>query len=106
MGRSHNSSPQTLSLLDALLRSRSVWRHGYDLSRETSLKSGTLYPMLIRLEGQGWLETRWQDTTIVGRPARHLYRLTSLGSTEAAAALEAAEERRAARAFVPRVVNG
>jgi DNA-binding PadR family transcriptional regulator len=47
-----NTSSQTLRLLDALLQSRSRWRHGYDLAQETELKSGTLYPLLMRLADQ------------------------------------------------------
>src|SRR5436309_1613293 len=42
-------SPQTLSVLEALLEEPAAWRYGYDLSRETGLKSGTLYPVLMRL---------------------------------------------------------
>jgi PadR family transcriptional regulator len=79
MPRSPNSSPQTLRLLAALLGRPAEWRHGYDLSKETGLKSGTLYPILMRLERQGWLETEWQDAGTAGRPPRHLYRLTSAG---------------------------
>ena len=72
-------------MLAALLSSGEPWRHGYDLARETDLKSGTLYPILMRLERQGWLEARWEDDPVPGRPWRHLYRLTGLGIEEARA---------------------
>jgi DNA-binding PadR family transcriptional regulator len=75
MARPLNSSAQTRDLVAALLLRPEEWRHGYDLSKETRLKSGTLYPILMRLEGQGWLETRWEEQTKPGRPSRHLYRL-------------------------------
>jgi DNA-binding PadR family transcriptional regulator len=75
MARPLNSSPQLRGLVAALLLRPDEWRHGYDLSKETGLKSGTLYPQLMRLEAQGWLETRWDDPAAPGRPARHLYRL-------------------------------
>ncbi len=71
-------SPQTLDLLSALLASRQSWRYGYDLSRETGLKSGTLYPILMRLEERSLLETRWEAPE-PGRPPRHMYRLTQDG---------------------------
>ena len=64
-----------------------AWGHGYDLARETGLKSGTLYPILVRLEQQGWLEARWEEEPAPGRPRRHLYRLTGLGAEEARAAV-------------------
>ncbi len=83
MARRPNSSKQTEALLASLLGAASDWRHGYDLSRETSLKSGTLYPILMRLERLGWLEARWEDEPAPGKPRRHLYRLTSLGMEEA-----------------------
>lgn len=54
------------------------WRYGYDLSRDTGLKSGTLYPILIRLEKYALLEARW-ETTENGVPPRHTYRLTPTG---------------------------
>jgi DNA-binding PadR family transcriptional regulator len=75
MARPLNSSPQTRNLVAALLTRPDEWRHGYDLSKETGLKSGTLYPQLMRLEAQGWLETRWEEPSAPGRPSRHLYRL-------------------------------
>ncbi len=89
MARRPNSSKQTEAVLGALLGSGDQWRHGYDLSRETELKSGTLYPILIRLEAQGWLEARWEDEPAsAGRPRRHLYRLTGMGVEEAQAIIE------------------
>jgi DNA-binding PadR family transcriptional regulator len=59
-------------------RSR-TWRHGYDLSKETGLRSGTLYPLLMRLSEQGLLESRWQEPERSGLPPRHVYRLTASG---------------------------
>jgi DNA-binding PadR family transcriptional regulator len=55
------------------------WRYGYDLSRETALRSGTLYPLLMRLADQGLLEAEWRPAAEPGRPPRHAYRLTGLG---------------------------
>jgi len=66
------------------------WRHGYDLAKQTGLKSGTLYPILVRLADQGLMEARWEDGRPAGRPPRHLYRLSSEGLALAQEALEAA----------------
>ena len=79
MVRDRDFSEQTLSVLTALRSRPGTWRHGYDLARETGLKSGTLYPILIRLADRGLLESCWEDEQPAGRPRRHLYRLTSEG---------------------------
>ena len=71
-------SPQTMQLLAEFLQRPQEWRYGYDLSRNTGLKSGTLYPILMRMAGRGLLETSW-ETVEAGRPPRHLYRLTGDG---------------------------
>ena len=79
MPRRSNQSAQTKSLLAALLDRPSAWRYGYDLSTETGLKSGLLYPLLIRLSDQGYLESKWQEPEKQGRPPRHMHRLTTDG---------------------------
>jgi len=94
MPRSPNTSPQTLLVIELLLQEANAWHYGYDLSRHTGLKSGTLYPILIRLAEQGWLETRWEELERPGRPPRHTYRLTRAGVREARSTRQRAEERR------------
>ena len=79
MPRAANISRQTRAVLSALIAQPQAWRYGYDLSRETGLKSGTLYPLLIRLADQGLLEAEWRAPMHPGRPARHAYRLTDAG---------------------------
>jgi PadR family transcriptional regulator, regulatory protein PadR len=79
MARRLNISRQTRDLLAALLEQPRVWRHGYELSKDTGLKSGTLYPQLIRLSDQGFLDSRWKEPERPGRPPRHVYRLTATG---------------------------
>jgi PadR family transcriptional regulator len=74
-----NVSRQTRKLLSALAAKPRAWRHGYELSKETGLTSGTLYPSLMRLCDQGLLESKWGESEGTGRPPRHLYRLTSQG---------------------------
>lgn len=84
MPRKANMSPQTVTVLTALSAQPQVWRYGYDLTKETGLKSGTLYPLLIRLADQGYLETEWRQPLQAGRPPRHAYRLTAAGLALAA----------------------
>jgi len=84
-----DSSPQTLLVLAALLDAPDVWHYGYDLSRRLRLRSGTLYPILVRLTERGCLETRWVEAERPGRPPRHTYRLTSAGRALARSRLAA-----------------
>lgn len=62
-----------------MLDASGQWSHGYELARLADVKSGTLYPLLIRLEAQGYLEAEWQQPAEGGRPPRHAYRLTASG---------------------------
>ena len=71
-------SPQTLLVLDAFLERVEDWKYGYDLSRVTGLKSGTLYPILMRLAERNLLETQWEESE-PGKPPRHMYRFTPDG---------------------------
>jgi DNA-binding PadR family transcriptional regulator len=79
MGRRPNSSLQTQQLLQAMMLHPRSWHYGYELSKLTGLKSGTLYPLLIRLSDQGLLESRWQEPERAGKPPRHAYKLTPDG---------------------------
>ena len=88
MFRKRAPSRHARALLSALLDAGGRWSHGYDLSAQTGIKSGTLYPLLIRLEAQGYLEAHWQPPAASGRPPRHAYRLTPAG--ERLAQVEAA----------------
>jgi PadR family transcriptional regulator, regulatory protein PadR len=86
-----------MHVLRLLLEEPTAWHYGYEISQHTSLKSGTLYPILIRLADQGWLETRWAEPERQGRPARHTYRLTQVGSRAASALFARVQEAGAAR---------
>ncbi|MDV6329602.1 PadR family transcriptional regulator [Asticcacaulis sp. 201] len=79
MKRNRTLSAQALTVLAALLAAGNNWCHGYELAKQANIKSGTLYPLLIRLESQGYLEAVWQEATETGRPPRHAYRLTASG---------------------------
>jgi DNA-binding PadR family transcriptional regulator len=77
-------SAQTVELLMALAARPSEWQYGYALALETGLRSGSLYPILVRLSDRGILEARWEAPAANGRPPRHLYRLTAFGLEYAA----------------------
>lgn len=79
MQRNRPPSEQTTTVLLALAEDPTTWRHGYDLCQQTELKAGTMYPILMRLADRGLLETTWESEIPVGRPPRHLYRLTEAG---------------------------
>jgi len=70
-----------LALLRVLAERRGVPTYGYDLMKQTELKSGTLYPILTRLERHGFLHSDWEsiNPSAAGRPARRIYTLTPDG---------------------------
>jgi len=103
MGNRSGFSAQTLAVLAELCATPSQWRHGYGVARDTGLKSGTLYPVLIRLADRGLVDACWEDEQPAGRPRRHLYRLTPEGLAAARAALAQAPSTSRAGA---RVVGG
>jgi PadR family transcriptional regulator, regulatory protein PadR len=72
------SSQQMTLVLAEFLSARDEWHYGYNMSRNTGLKSGTLYPLLARLADHGLLETSWAEGED-GKPPRHMYRLTQNG---------------------------
>jgi DNA-binding PadR family transcriptional regulator len=83
-------SLQTLRLLSVFLEEPTESRYGLELMRRTSLKSGTIYPALHRLEAEGWLRS-WNeelDASAAGRPPRRLYALTETGAAAAQAAVQ------------------
>jgi DNA-binding PadR family transcriptional regulator len=78
-------SLQTLKVLDAFLNEPTDELSGADVQKRSGIASGTLYPILLRLESAGWFISRWEavDPASVGRPRRRLYRLTPTGLTRA-----------------------
>lgn len=91
----------TLSLqlvLQVLLESRERELYGLEIGTAAGLASGTIHPLLARLEGLDWVESRWEDIDprAQGRPARRYYRLTAVGVERASAALARAHRPRGA----------
>jgi PadR family transcriptional regulator, regulatory protein PadR len=74
-------SLQTLRVLEAFLENPTAQLSGADVHQSCGIASGTLYPILLRLESAGWFVSQWEsiDPSIAGRPRRRLYRLTSTG---------------------------
>ena len=66
-------------VLRAFLADPSAPRYGYDLMKASGLPSGTLYPMLSRLQEQGLVTSAWEAAEAGGRPPRRYYRLTEEG---------------------------
>jgi DNA-binding PadR family transcriptional regulator len=89
-------------VLAVFLEDVTVDRYGLDLMRASSYPSGTLYPILLRLEKSGWLTSSWEevDPVTAGRPARRYYRLTPDGVVQARAAI-AALQQQLSRATAP-----
>jgi PadR family transcriptional regulator PadR len=83
---------QTQLIVQALLKDPARELYGLELSQETGLLPGTAYPILMRLENEGWVTARWEDIdpSAEKRPARRYYRLTASGATQASAAIAGA----------------
>jgi DNA-binding PadR family transcriptional regulator len=79
-------SLQTLKVLEAFLESPADQLSGAEVMQRCQLASGTLYPILLRLESAGWFVSRWEtiDPSSAGRPRRRFYRLTPTGLRRAA----------------------
>ena len=58
-------------------------RFGYEVMQETGLTSGTVYPILHRLEDAGLVTSEEEPSPAKGKPPRRCYRLTQLGLAEA-----------------------
>ena len=80
---------QTLHLLEVLISDPARDWYGLELMDQAELRSGTVYPLLHRLQADGWLTSVREeiDPSREGRPRRRLYRLTALGQTQARKAL-------------------
>jgi DNA-binding PadR family transcriptional regulator len=79
-------------VLRAFLADPTADRYGYDLMKAAKLPSGTLYPMLARLEADGLVTSDWEQPRpdAGGRPPRRFYRLTGEGVRVARLELAAA----------------
>lgn len=104
-------TPQTQAVLRALLIKPADEVYGLRLCALAELPSGTIHPILARLESAGWLDSRWEDVdpSEQGRPRRRYYRLNPDGAERARLALAAASAKRSAlraRALRPAPAGG
>lgn len=76
---------QTLRVLGAFASGPEEGLSGAAIAKKTNLRSGTLYPILFRLEQTKWLESQWEtgEPSELGRPRCRFYKLTALGEREA-----------------------
>jgi DNA-binding PadR family transcriptional regulator len=80
-----------------LMASGVVEFHGYQLAKDLAggqdryptVGYGTLYRALDRLEGIGYLTSRWEEPAPLGRPRRRLYQVTQAGALAAPSRLPA-----------------
>ncbi len=88
---------QTQLVLQALLEDPEQQCYGLQLCHLAGLPSGTIYPILARLEQIGWVDSAWEDPALheeAGRPRRRFYRITHDGAEQAREALARAYRSR------------
>jgi len=93
---------QTQLVLRLLLDDPQRPRYGLELSAALGLPSGTIYPILARLEQVGWVESAWEDREVHqqwGRPQRRMYRITDDGANRARTALRRIQRVAPGRGF-------
>ena len=84
----------TLAVLNVLLERLGKPTYGLDIMRTAQLASGTVYPILARLEAGGLVSGSWEAAaSVTGRPARRYYVLTGSGERVAREALATARAR-------------
>ena len=91
---------QTALVLEALAAGR---HHGFDIMDATDLPSGTIYPILRRLDDEGFVRSRWERDTVARReqrPQRRYYELSTAGEAKLA---EARTRYRALETLAPRM---
>src|SRR4051795_9827785 len=105
MGLEPRMTIPTQLVLEALLGEEDRELYGAEIGERAGLRSGTVHPILARLEGVGWLASRWEDVDppAEGRPPRRHYppppgRQPAAGGPPAAPLLPAHRGRHAGRA--------
>lgn len=86
--REPRMSLQTLRVMKAVMATRDELC-GAQIAKATSISSGTLYPILVRLERAEWLTSRWEtgNPKSLARPRRRFYQVTERGFMNADYAL-------------------
>jgi len=89
-------SPNATLLLQAVAQGHA---YGFDLMEVAALPSGTVYPLLRRLEARGLVSSRWEEPEELegaGRPRRRYYEITRSGREALPEALARLRARRRA----------
>lgn len=97
---------QTQNVLKAFMDEPGRELYGLEVIAATRLATGTIYPILARLERYGWIEGRWEDPGISqqeSRPPRRYYKITAAGAEGSRTAITKAY--RARRQPVPGWLN-
>lgn len=83
------------AVLRSLLEEPDHDHYGLELAQKSEIIYATIYPILVRLEAEGWVTGEWEviDESKEGRRRRRYYRLTSLGQVAAEAHLESWDQR-------------
>ena len=85
---------QTLAVLKVMLEQPLGRHYGLEISERADLPTGSIYPILARLEKLGWLRSEFEqvDPSEVGRPPRRFYQLTAIGERSARQNIEKARD--------------
>lgn len=98
MGQRVRLTMATMAVLDVLMSAgpdQKIW--GFRLCEEANLGSGTVYPLLERLEQTGWVESHWEENPPGDRPRRRFYEITGAGRADYRSALAVREAKRRQR---------
>jgi PadR family transcriptional regulator PadR len=94
----------------ALMADPSGRHWGYELSKQSGVRSGVMYPLLQRMLDEGWLTDGWEEQAQgrrAKRPARRYYELTSAGKLALGAVIaDAHRDSRFAPLTAPRLIGG
>jgi PadR family transcriptional regulator, regulatory protein PadR len=88
-------TPKMATVLKVFLEDPDQPRYGFELMKLTGMASGSLYPMLAKLESAGWLAKGREeiDPRAAGRPARMHYTITGAAASSARMQLAELSER-------------
>jgi PadR family transcriptional regulator len=76
-------TPPTQRVLRVMLADPARKMYGLQICTTAGLPSGTIHPVLARLEGAGWLESHWEESLCAqaeSRPRRRYYKFTAEGA--------------------------
>ncbi|GAB1695137.1 PadR family transcriptional regulator [Krasilnikovia sp. M28-CT-15] len=84
----------TAAVLRLMLQDPTGSFYGLKLAQESGFPSGTIYPILARLEAADWVQSYWEqeDAAVLERPRRRMYQMTGAGAQAARAALSTAQQ--------------